>query len=617
MRLRPELLLVPVVAGAIWLVLEPRDARSSPAPELAHEQVAEAPDLGQSLLSASGPDGCTAGGTRAPLPAEELNGLTTLPLAATSRGRLVDAATLEPIPEALVVAHRNHAWTDARGRFDAGEPLDGLEELLVLNVTRSTAKHSVPRERWKRAPDGWQVPLEIGPTFRLRFQGVEVADPTSWQGRLARPERDEGWLGLRAGPPPYLRFEEPLPSSPSDAARLEFQSVDELLEGVAEAPGRLGIHEVVVVCRARAALRGRVLDGLGRPRDGIQVSDVQLGETSTETLSAFTGADGGYQLGASQPGRMRLLFSVVGETRRRELELEVPRGLTHAEDLVWDPLLPAGSIRGRLECRSGRGPIEGSLWLRALDGTGYEQSGRFKSPDPTCEFEFKRIPPGRFELSLERSRGFRWSPATLELQAPAQELVFFREDEVGSSAYTLELVDADSGALLPRGLVRSRMASSPVEDQLTGPTFELPRGVAFEWHATAAGHRLASGTERDFVERDGRFVARAVLSPGFVVWLQLSDWSRREFSWGRSHSSRGQSGGGSAYASPARLDGAEILADGVRVAVTDELGHAVLDLGAEPERIEVRLSGWRALPPFFRPREQAARSSITFLMVRE
>ena len=191
--------------------------------------------------------------------------------APTSRGRLVDAATLEPIPRALVATSVHIDWTDANGWFDTGDLLDGLDDLLVVNVGSDTSSHEVPKASWTRLWYAWQVPLSIGPTFRLRFRDADVPYPETWEARLQR-ESDSGdqWYRLRKGPPPYLRFADPLRALGSgESVWLEARSVDGLHEGRGEVKSLVGIQEVEVDCRLRAVLRGRVVDENGAPWNDV------------------------------------------------------------------------------------------------------------------------------------------------------------------------------------------------------------------------------------------------------------------------------------------------------------------------------------------------------------
>ena len=126
----------------------------------------------------------------------------------------------------------------------------------------NTDTPEVARERWTRLADAWQVPLAIGPTFRLRFSGIEPPPAAVWEARVMLAGRGEQrWLPVRPGRPPYLRYDLPFDEDElSLGCWLEARTRDGLVDGRAEVTALAGVQEVEVACRLRPVLRVRVVD---------------------------------------------------------------------------------------------------------------------------------------------------------------------------------------------------------------------------------------------------------------------------------------------------------------------------------------------------------------------
>ncbi len=619
MKPRLTLFFLPVLAGALWLVLDASGRRPRYRPGPAAEGARNGTEEGDSELASIPPGELHAAApaaTAAPRVAPAREPAPVRPRkseAGISRGRLVDEVTLEPIHEAMVVTAKRSDWTDADGWFDTGEPLDGLDEVLVLNVGTNTNSPEVPRERWQRLAGAWQVPLAIGPTFRLRFSGIEPPRAADWEARLVCTGREQaGWLALRQGPPPYLRYDQPFRTD-LGKCWLEARSRDGLFDGRAEVVSLVGTQDVELSCVPRAVLRGRVVDELGAAWGDILIDAFQLSKLGVERLTARTDGDGGYQLSASEPGRMQCVFVPPAAARSRRLQLDVPRGILQAADVVLERRPVAGSIQGRVQGASG-GPIECSVRLRALDGSGYEAVQNLSRPklpletrtgesgflfvafprNDGQEFCFERLPPGRYEVSAISDRGHACSPGSLVVQSPAEGLVFTFDDAAPLRSYSLELFDADSGAPLApvHALLRVKGAWSDryLLPKAGEPLIELVDGVGFEWTVTSPGYRLERGNERDFQPRGELLVAKRALRRGFGLRMHLQDRSAvDDFHDPKKWTIHRRASG---------VAGAEILADGEPVATSDEDGMVELDLPAEPSGIEVRLAGWRVMDSY-------------------
>jgi hypothetical protein len=297
-----------------------------------------------------------------------------------------------------------------------------------------------------------------------------------------------------------------------------------------------------------------------------------------------------------------------------------------------DPRAPSAVLRSR----DGRRPVVGTLRLRALDGSGYVVSrafgfgaGRvvatgsagdktwdeFSSAQDMDKFRFDDVPPGRFELSVASNQGYACSPASIEVQAPAAGLVFQFENAVELRPYYLELVDGETGKTIAEPVTEVRVDGSRSAIDLgtrSDPRrAEMADGVRFEWTAFYPGYRLEHGSERDFGLEEGAMVGRRTLRHGLGLRLELHDYDLGPERWdARAESDPRWEASGVA--------GAEILADGVVVTTSDQNGIAELDLPQVPERIEVRLAGWRTLDSLcFRDGKVSCSLAAPVWLVRE
>ncbi len=613
------------VAVGLWLMFQANatdgDGRGT---EAANQRGAD-PDPGaipeREMIEAFLPRRPGTENPRRPLPSSQPVEPSIARTADLSRGRLVDERTLEPIPDALVATRRSFSRTDADGRFDTGEPLDELAEIDVLNVAHNGSVKEVPRERWTRQAEGWVVPLAIGPTYRLRFLGLEKRSTATWQGRLMRRKDDgERWMTLAAGPLPFLRYDAPIDGpEPGKGLWIEVRSQDGLQEGWGEVQSTIGVQEIDVLCRSRAVLGGRVVDEKGAACSGVEVSAIQLDPNGTQRLSDTTDRNGGYLLSATEPGTMSVVVLAPSHIRPPLLSLPVPRGVTRAPDVTL-ARGSAGMIRGSVRCRSGAGWIDATVRLRALDGSGFEQVTRvglgsrsvlrkqLKEQGSQLEdheigvaahgtsgpFEFENVPAGRFELSVSTSQGFPCSPTAIQIAAPAAGVVFACNDDIPLRTYRLRVVDAES--LEPVSSWFARVSSMGVDPSANWSSnrslLQMTEGAQFEWRVFAEGYLSGLGTDRDFVPEGDESTATCALPRGFGARLTVEAWTgmaelaevtvrRVTTRWG----------------GPV-LAGAQILADGVHVATSDERGIAEIELPSEPERIEVRLAGWRVVDSY-------------------
>jgi len=267
-------------------------------------------------------------------------------------------------------------------------------------------------------------------------------------------------------------------------------------------------------------------------------------------------------------------------------------------------------IEGRLVSATGQALEEQErVRLRALDGPGPElldvtspggqvfsfsarQWIRADEEDGQLVFEFNEVPAGRFELSVVSGGLFLWDPPALVVEAPTEDAVFTRRDDLAQLGLLLRAVDAQSGDALGRFRVQLQTGSAwnpgtlEVSDPAQ-PLAVLTAGLSFRWSVYADGYRPMHGDERDLERSERGLEATIPLTRGFGARFVL-----RDLDTGFLHDD--EPGLVSALLRPP-VAGATILADGDAAATSDSLGLADVQLDKEPARIEIRAPGWRVL----------------------
>ena len=275
----------------------------------------------------------------------------------------------------------------------------------------------------------------------------------------------------------------------------------------------------------------------------------------------------------------------VAEEER--LELSPDRG----EILVAlhrDPATLAGPIRGEFLSESGpwtaqtlprRGevlldlvPIDGSKWGKRANLIEVpDEQGRIR-----LTFEFESLPKGEYLITLSSISAWRWNPTSLRVAAPAQGLTFLRYDLDRSSQLVFQVRDRASGERIEKFDVRALQLSPSEESGVflhTGPleTSAVPDDAHFQWSLSAEGYRPVFGDETAFVRRGGERVAEIALERGWAtkVLVLVRD--------------------------PLAKPGAHatVELDGKAVGVTGEDGMLAIAAPKPPEKLAVRLPGWR------------------------
>ena len=280
-----------------------------------------------------------------------------------------------------------------------------------------------------------------------------------------------------------------------------------------------------------------------------------------------------------------------------------------------DPRTLAGAIRGELQRESGPWtaetlpkpntvmidlvPTDGQRWSRRAEITSEpDEHGNVR-----LRFEFDRLPRGEYELTLSSLAAFRWSPVSMRVSPPIENVLFVRYDLDRATALVFHVRDAQTGATIETFDVRS-LQLTPLRDNgvflHTGPfeTKSVPEQARFQWSLSAEGYRPAFGDETAFVRQGGERVASVQLERGWAtkVLVLLRDPA----------------------AKPAAR--AEVWLDGRSQGFTDENGTLVLSAPKPPEKLEVRYAGWKMSNDPLQPyngKAAAQRGQVTIVMLEK
>ena len=268
------------------------------------------------------------------------------------------------------------------------------------------------------------------------------------------------------------------------------------------------------------------------------------------------------------------------ELNGRRNEIVVP--------LHRDPKTLAGAIRGELLREGGPWtretlPKQGSVMLDLVPASGAKWSRR---ADLTSEFDaqggahlrfaFESLPKGEYELTLSSLSAWRWNPTSLRVTAPIDNVTFLRYDLDKSSQLVFKVSDRASGERIEKFDVRA-LALTPSQDNgvflHTGPleTANVPDDARFSWSLSAEGYQPAFGDESAFVRHGGERIAEIALERGWATKLLVL------------------------VRDPAAKPGvhAQVELDGRSAGFTGEDGMLAVTAQKAPDRIVVRLPGWR------------------------
>lgn len=194
----------------------------------------------------------------------------------------------------------------------------------------------------------------------------------------------------------------------------------------------------------------------------------------------------------------------------------------------------------------------------------------------TLEFVFRDVPPGEHELTVSALDGFRWAPQSLRVSPPADGLSFVRYDKDRTLPLVFEVFDARTREAITAFKAQSVKLTVSVDNgvfMMDGP-LDLGRysiHEPFEWSVTADDYGPAYGNETAFTTYADRRVAQVYLT---------HDWATRVLALVRDPAAK-----------PAI--NAEVYVDGKLAGRTRADGVLIVRSTSPPERLEVRVAGFR------------------------
>gem|GEM_PF-3588694 len=447
------------------------------------------------------------------------------------RGRLVDAATDEPLPDYVVELVDARGWrrtlcSDGRGRLElsglfARGPIEFrgcAEELGPERARRLLAVHE--HRPAGASPPSVSIALPSGPTYRLRLEmppGLTPTDlrasiaPRSWT--LERVADYAETFPLRAGDPPWVRF--PLEVVRAQEAQLVVTDAARRWSGQSPVEAGPGLHPSPVPLRLerRAYLRGRVVDDSGEAVPRAQVELARVGDsTSDGPRRTDSNGLGTFHFEGLEAGRYEL-FARHRRSGLGRLALEVGTETSEPVVLRLEAHDLAGDVAGLARSLSGsfRGPVLIELLplgstaelvpRRRLRPRWEEHGGAWEAP-----FRFEGVPRGRYELrSTAEEVEFVVEPRARELSPPAEGLDLLVRDDLPRYRLGLLVVDADSGRWIHGAQLRIVDAAGELAFEGTathwGPPRRFADGEDFSWVLEHPGHVSQSGDRAAFDRR--------------------------------------------------------------------------------------------------------------------
>jgi len=477
-------------------------------------------------------------------PREELSGssgaqgtgvLPPRPDSAVARGRLVDAATGEPLPDYVMRLHdaagrREEVVTDAEGRFATPSPLANGDLRIRFLDSRSSPR-SLPAIVREHAVSGGCAPeidlaVASGPTYRFSLTPEDAVPATELLARLRLASRDAQVVldpePLR--PPagddsPWVRFA-PVPEKFDRAVAIDLESKDGLWVGTAQVSAVRGVVSGVVPIRleARGVLRGVVVGADGELVEGAQVRFLWTTAAGKQRRAgARTESDGAFRFPALEEAAGRLSVRSLRHAPE-DLEVRIAPGMFTTQNVLLRPLPPVGAIQGRLESQTGTYASSVDVELRVIESAAFTD---FPPPPASVRvawetvearrvgaFDFPGLPAGKYEVTVRDDGWFAWEPKSVSLSPPASGFRFLVRDDLAHAEFAFRVRDSDGGGRLENfhasiqaagGQPRWKRCRSEVP---VLSRFPLER--RFKWRVDREGFEPAIGDERAFSIEESR-----------------------------------------------------------------------------------------------------------------
>ena len=460
-------------------------------------------------------------------------------------GRLLDVATLEPLPAFLLVAEAatgqvEQAMTDAAGRFQLTTmPAEGDVHIQPIDRPGRKVQDRITITAIERTVEGEiAVRVASGPTFRLAITNDPAIDATTLRARLLMPDNkavgaDEP---VHADKPPWVRLP-PVPSNYDRSRAIEIKSAEGLWQGEANVAAVRGIvpEFVSVTLLARA-----VVDGIVRDPDGTAVAGAEVAlEDRRGKSSALKTTDerGHFRFELRLPGEAALnVRSLRFETNHVPIVLVA--GSVLAQDVTLARLPAVGSIRGRIISESGTYAADVRIRLSMASkgprsGLTLQASPAWNSVDgrKVAVFDFADLPAATYRLSVEHGDELEFVPSKLELAPPADDVEFVVRDATPNASLAFRVHDSANGAELGalQALLRfdNNIRKKQTVDSGAIVVVRYPLEKKLAWRLDREGYVPALGDERSFAieERGERGVvhfAEVNLDPGWGDFLEVN-----------------------------------------------------------------------------------------------
>ncbi len=546
------------------------------------------------------------------------------------RGRVVHARTGQPWTDVFVRLQAGESVQVVRttdtGHFVADEPLPDGEVLAWVGLNPegpASQLEPVVFDHQSALADELThlIKVNAGPSYRLEFLEHASDEPTRWMARvIERGERDAlrtwSWQVLRPGDPPWLRYlhqEYPHDQDWQPFVEVRLREKDWFARGRVRSNQGEDHSIVKLELIQYAFLGGRLVDELGRPVSGAQLSLRLVESTEAVTLvdvprTAWSDEEGLFEFPPNlEPGRYHLQVQSDGRQDVR-LDVDLESGRREGFEVVLSHVEATEQLAVALVVSEGSPPPVAIVSLRSLDDPGLRRclhtrmsqgsDGRVQVAASGAALLFEDLFPGRYELEVLPVDGRRYDHERLELELPSgSDGVVI--SEVSSSLLLRDLRFAVRGQGETQELESHLMRFSGEEWWfLDALRFERGQtcgnlaadGVAGEWMIWSEGYQPAYGRLESLEPGTEPVQVDVELRPGWGVELIMLD------STGGLPRPGLDSWQHAAFVHQAEpLEGVLALAGGQVVGRSDARGRLRIELEERPHELEFFKKGWRAL----------------------